>query len=409
MITNKAAHAETLDELNVTLTIDGVTYRYTYPDVTYKSGFEEILIKQGRYDSKGRLKNINGNFNAEYEFKDLRNYLEEIANITDTAPVSAEVEFEPKNVKFKIIPDIKGRKLNVEKIIKDVEKSLKKGKSYSAVINSDVTEASVTETSLKRSFNLRSSFSTDISESTYERKNNIRLSLRQYNGLVVKPDEIVSFNQIVGPRTKERGYMLSKIILDGEFVDGVGGGVCQTSTTLYNALLLSDIEITKCEKHSLRVSYVPPSFDATVSSVKDLKFKNNSKNYIYIRTICTDKTATVEIYGEKLDYKILRRSEIVFTGKIAPEKKVVDTKGEYLDKVKYKDEFFILHYSKPEIRSVGYLDYVKNGKIIKRKKIRSDTYKEQTGKIIYGALERPKPPPPPPLPFETPPRQDYLL
>lgn len=393
MLNNKnVAHAETIDELSVTLTIDGVTYRYAYPDITYKSGFEEILIKQGVYDNKGRLKGINQNFNAEYEFKNLKSYLEEIAKITDKSPICAEVKFEPNNVKFVITPDINGRKLNVDKIVKDVEKSLKKGKSYSAVINSDVVEALVTEKTLRRSFNLRSTFFTDISESTPERKNNIKLSLKEFNGLVVKPDDVVSFNKTVGARTVQRGYQTAKIILDGEFVDGVGGGVCQSSTTLYNALLLSDIEIVAYKKHSLKVNYVPPSFDAMVSSATDLKFKNTSKNYIYIRTICTDKTATVEIYGEKLDCKIERRSEIIFTGKIAPEKKVVDIAGEYLDKVKYKDEFFYLQASRPEIRSIGYLDYIKNGKVVKRKKIRSDIYKAQTGLIIYGNLERPKPP-----------------
>lgn len=408
MLTHKTARAEPIDELNVKLIIDGVTYRYAYPDITYKSGFEKILIKQGVYDSRGRLKSIKGELNAEYEFKNLRSYLENIALTTDITPIPAEVEFEPQNIKFKVKRDIKGRKLNVDKIVKDVEKSLKKGKSYSAAISSDITDASVTEKSLKRTFFLRSTFSTDISNSTAERKNNIKLSLKQFNGLVVKPDEIVSFNQTVGPRTAERGYLPGKIIVNGEFIEGVGGGVCQTSTTLYNALLLSDIEITSYRNHTLNVSYVPASFDAMVSSAVDLKFKNNSKNYVYIRTVCTDKTATVEIYGEKLDYKIERKSEIVFTGKVTPEKKVIDEKGEYLDKVKYKDEFFVKQISKPEIKSVGYLEYIKDGKVIKRKKIRNDTYKALTGEIIYGNLDRPKPLIRIPEPAESP-FKDYLF
>lgn len=395
----KSAYAENLDSIYVNLNIDGITYNYSYPDITYKSGIEEILIKQGKYDRKGRLKEITGKFNAEYEFKNLREYLEEIAKRTDVAPVEATVSFDPSNVNFKTTPEVFGKKLNVDKIIQDVNLNLKKGKSYSAVIKSDIVKPQVTQKSLKRSFNLRSEFSTDISESTAERKKNVALSINQFNGLVVKPEEIISFNQIVGPRSQERGYQTAKIILDGEFTDGIGGGVCQTSTTLYNALLLSDIQITSYKRHTLKVSYVSPSFDAMVSSHTDLKFKNNSKNYIYFKTICTNDNATVQIYGEKLDYQIVRKSEINFTGETKPEKKIIDTDGNYSDKIKYKDESIVLTPSRPEIKSTGYLLYIKNGKIFKTKKLRSDTYKGIVGTIVYGRLERPKPLPLPDIIF----------
>ena len=384
-----------LDNLYVHLKIDGKTYHYTYPEITYKSGFEDILINQGKYDKKGRLVDIKGSITAEYEFKDLKKYLCEIATITDIEPVNAKVSFDPENVKLNIKPDIPGRRLNVDKIVRDVNDSLKLGLSYSAEITSEKVFGNVTEASLKRSFNLRGDFSTSISESTEDRKNNVALSIKQFNGLVIAPNEEVSFNKIVGERTEKRGYKMAKIILDGEFTDGIGGGVCQTSTTLYNALLLSDIDITSYKKHTLKVNYVVPSFDAMVSSCSDLKFKNNSGNYIYIKTTCSNDTVNVKIYGEKLKHEIVRKSEIISTGDIPKDRKIIDTAGKYLDKVKYEDEYYIMQSSKPKIVSAAYLQYIKNGKVVKTKKIRQDIYSEQSGIIIYGALKRPVPIPMP--------------
>ena len=108
----------------------------------------------------------------------------------------------------------------------------------------------------------------------------------------------LSFNNIVGARVKERGFLPAKIIEKGEFVEGVGGGVCQVSTTLYNAALLSGLEIEEYHPHSLAVSYVPPSRDAMVSGTYfDLKISNPYPTPVYIRASVTGGSVAFSIYG----------------------------------------------------------------------------------------------------------------
>ncbi|MCL1900886.1 MAG: VanW family protein, partial [Firmicutes bacterium] len=270
---SKVGMCENLDELKVSLNIDGKEYTYKYPDITYKSGIEQILIKNGKYDVKGRLKSIDKNFSASYECRTLEKDLIEISKISEIEPVDASVRFDSDNKRFVITKEVNGRKLNTNKILDEVQKSLNKGKSYKGVFSSEIIVPKITESMLKKSLNVRSVFSTDFSSSTPERKNNIALSLKKLDGLIITPNQEISFNEIVGPRTTANGFLKAKIIMDNEFVDGVGGGVCQASTTLYNALLLADISITRYSKHSLKVGYVLPSFDAMVSSASDLKFK----------------------------------------------------------------------------------------------------------------------------------------
>lgn len=95
--------------------------------------------------------------------------------------------------------------------------------------------------------------------------------------------EEFSFNAAVGERTEERGYSTAKVIENGKFVEGVGGGVCQVSSTVYNCALLSGLTVTERHRHSLAVSYVEPSFDAMVSySYADLRFYNDTGKSVFI-------------------------------------------------------------------------------------------------------------------------------
>ncbi len=235
---------------------------------------------------------------------------------------------------------------------------------------------------------LRSKFYTSYSTSSPERINNIKVASNAINKTLVDVGGEFSFNQTVGARTIERGYQTSKIIVGGEFIDGVGGGVCQVSTTLYNAVLLSGLKITEYHPHSLAVSYVAPSFDAMVSyGFADLKFINNTSNPILIFAKATDCTLTVEIYGEPPEFSYSRNS--VFIEEIPPlkELEIVDIAGEY------PELFFgqkkVIKYSKAGIKSEGYLIAHKNGRTINAVKLRSDTYSATRGIVIIGTTPLP--------------------
>jgi hypothetical protein len=230
---------------------------------------------------------------------------------------------------------------------------------------------------------LRAQFYTTYKTSTLERKHNIKLASSSLNNTFVDVGKEFSFNQTVGERTEKRGYKNSKIIVGGEFVDGVGGGVCQVSTTLYNALLLAGLKIIEYHPHSLSVSYVAPSFDAMVNSnTADLKFINNTHNPIIIKTVADGEKIKVEIYGEEMQEKYFRKSEIINTIEPPEYEVVFDEKGEFPDL--YEGESRVMKYQKEGCKSVGYLIVIKNGVQKGIKKIRSDSYAPIRGKIVYG-------------------------
>ncbi|RDV81762.1 VanW family protein [Ammonifex thiophilus] len=145
---------------------------------------------------------------------------------------------------------------------------------------------------------LLAQFTTKFDPSNANRVYNISIAATAFNGLLVAPGEVVSFNQVVGPRSAKAGYKEAPTIIEDRFVDTVGGGICQVSTTLYNAVLLAGLKVVERYAHSLPVNYVPLGRDATVSyGGFDFKFQNNTDKYLYLRTIVGPDFLTVKIYG----------------------------------------------------------------------------------------------------------------
>ncbi len=127
------------------------------------------------------------------------------------------------------------------------------------------------------------------------RVENVILATRALDRVLLSPGETFSFNQTVGPRTMERGYRLAPIIVGNSVVPGRGGGICQVSSTLYNAVLQAELEVVERSPHSRSVDYVPPGRDATVSDFIDFKFKNNTNSYLMIKTSAPGSMISVSI------------------------------------------------------------------------------------------------------------------
>ncbi|MBO8129685.1 MAG: VanW family protein [Peptococcaceae bacterium] len=131
-----------------------------------------------------------------------------------------------------------------------------------------------------------------------DRSYNISVAASALNNLLILPGEVVSFNETVGPRSQDAGYRKAKVIIQNTFQEGIGGGVCQVSSTLYNALLLSNLEIVERKNHSLPVGYVPIGRDATVVyNYVDLKFRNNTSSYLYIKAAAEESQLVIKIFG----------------------------------------------------------------------------------------------------------------
>lgn len=229
-------------------------------------------------------------------------------------------------------------------------------------------------------FNLRSEFKTPILNKSEERVHNIKRALSTVNGKVMKCEDSFSFNELTGLRTKENGYRESIIIFNGEYTKGFGGGVCQVSTTLYNALILSDVFINEVHSHTIKPSYVEMSFDAMVNvGTHDLRWTNTTGCDLLIKAFVEDGFVVVKIFGEKMDCRIRRVSKVVKI--IQPkEEAVVDIENKFSNWTD-EEESIVIKKAIMGYKTQGQLQYYRNNRVIKVKNIRTDYYSPVDGLI----------------------------
>lgn len=141
-------------------------------------------------------------------------------------------------------------------------------------------------------------FTTYFSGRNKARVNNISLAIQAINNHVVFPDETFSFNKVVGKRTKEKGYLPAPVIIKGKIYQDFGGGICQVSSTLFNAVDAAGLQVAQRYSHSKRVPYVPRGRDAQVSWYgSDFRFKNNLNQPILIQAKLSGKSVVISIYS----------------------------------------------------------------------------------------------------------------
>ena len=212
-------------------------------------------------------------------------------------------------------------------------------------------------------------FTTDFDASNKNRTNNLNLAAKKLNGTVVNPGEIFSYNQTIGERTIAAGFKEANAYSGGDVVLDVGGGICQLSSTLYNAALLTNLEIVERHNHSFKSSYVAAGRDATVSwGSVDFKFKNNRNYPIKIEAAAEDGVVTVTIYGIKQDddYTVLIESK---------ETSVIKQEVEYKeDKTLAKGQEVVERYGENGCTSETYKTLLKNGVVVSKETISKDTY-----------------------------------
>jgi vancomycin resistance protein YoaR len=145
---------------------------------------------------------------------------------------------------------------------------------------------------------LLATYSTGLGGSSRNRRHNIRVACAAIDGTVLLPGEVFSYNEVVGPRSEDAGFRTAPVIIHGELVPGTGGGVCQVSTTLYNAALLADLRIVRRSHHQFPVHYVPPGRDATVAyGSLDLRFANTLPQPIALDVKEVGSRVVVHVFG----------------------------------------------------------------------------------------------------------------
>lgn len=197
-----------------------------------------------------------------------------------------------------------GKLIEREKLAKDILAAISAGE-YKKTITAAAEEVQpeITEAQAKASFKRLGTYTTTTT-SNKDRNENIRIASAAINGIIIQPGEEFSFNQTTGNRTTDKGYRPAGAYQNGVLVEEPGGGVCQVSSTLYNAVVFAGLKTTERHAHSYEPSYVTPGEDAMVSydgfSGPDMKFVNNSKTAVGIKTSFSNQKLTVSVYGNPI-------------------------------------------------------------------------------------------------------------
>ena len=355
---------------------------------------KEIYLNQDEERSlASQFNKIGGNINVafNYIFLGLDNKIDEIISSVENEPVDSTITFDPSNKNlFKITESISGKRVDKQALYNEINEQFLMGD------NIDVTLSYIEEIpTITKEYNQEltqkiSSFTTNVADSTGGRKHNVKLALSQFDGMIIEPHQMVSFNDVIGSQSTDNGYKNATIIYNGEFTDGIGGGICQASTTLYNALLLGGVEINEVHRHTLPVRYVPLALDAMVAEyTSDLKFTNTSNYPIYIHTYSDSNSVSVELYSHPLEYKYKTRSETIDTIKSHGDKIIQDYDGKYSSKVLFKGEYFRISYPKDGYEAKAYLQKYLGDHLIEETEIRHEIYQAQPGVVIEGVEELP--------------------
>ena len=321
-------------------------------------------------------------------------FVQQVAEAIDVPAKDAAVEkFDPETKTFTFTDEATGLAVDKEQLRQDIETAVAEGTYATPIVPTMVeTKPTVTKAQLQEQNTLLASFTTETTSST-SRNTNIRLCAEAFNGYVVAPGEVFSLNTLTGPRTTDKGYKPAGAIQNGIMVQEPGGGVCQVSTTLFNAVVRAGMEIVERHGHSWPSDYVKIGMDAAIDyPAKDFQFKNVSDAPIYLVSTFEDRQLTVEVYGKPvveegvtIDLRsttdsTIRRGEdtMVYDPSLAPGTTETVRRG------------------RDGKKSTTYIQYIKDGEVIEEKILFTTTYPAIRAIINYGpaiVYEEPDPVP----------------
>lgn len=362
-------------------------------DKAYQLGKDGNPFKQLKV--KKQIKLSGKQFSLPYEIEEdvIQDFVDERCKPFNVSMKNSKLQF--KNGKLKATKDRTGHEVQVsetvEKIRDSLKEAVKKSDAESLTIEAVVqdTEPEYTREEVSKCKDLLGTYSTSFASSAAPRANNVKTAAGYINGTVLYPGETFSTIKVIKDRTEENGYQAAPEYSSGNVVDGIGGGVCQVSTTLYNAVINAELEIVERSPHSMVVSYVDVSRDAAISGdYKDFKFKNNTQTPVYIAGSAQGGTLTFRIYGEETraaNRKIEFESETLET--IQPGAPV-----ETVDKSKpasYRSVTQTAHVGyRAKLWKIVYVD----GKQTEKIELNSSSYKAEPEHITVGAAKAtPKP------------------
>lgn len=392
---------EPLPEKKVVFSSENRTWEVPSSDLGFEPDIESAVKQAGQLGKKGpvvemvrerwevALEGKRINIPVRLKQKDTLRKLKEIGKEIEQKEQNAKFHFHGQNPE--VVPHINGRKLEYEKTLNNLLSTIKaespeKKDRYEVQLSLEEIYPKIRTEDLKnRSMTtVAGEYTTYFDPGKVGRTKNIATAVRYLDGTVIPPGATFSFNETVGPRTQETGFEEALIIIGKEFIPGLGGGVCQVSSTLYNAALRAGMKITERSQHSRTITYVPIGLDATVSyGILDLKFENTTNYFV---AICG------EVNGSALNIKILGEKQNPCNIEIKPiiENTVKPKTETKIDSEMEKGKEFIENIGKN-----GYVTRVERlwlneGGMFKREIISRDFYPAESRVIIKGNLKKGK-------------------
>lgn len=277
---------------------------------------------------------------------------------------------------FTIYPEVEGVDFNLEEAKTILQEEKEQYEIELTITKPKVTIAQIGSEAFP---DLLGTYSTKYDGGNTDRTTNLRIACRKINDKVVLPGETFSYNKTLGERTPAAGYKNAKVYENGEVVDGIGGGICQISSTLYNSVLKANMDIVERRNHQFVTSYTPAGRDATVVyGLTDFKFKNTRKTAVRIKASCSNGIATVSIYGIKdeneydVSFNTKTISTIPFTVKYVDDNSLPAG----TEKVKQKGANGII--------TETYIVKSLNGKVVSSNLLSKDTYNAMQRIILRG-------------------------
>jgi len=325
----------------------GADYDYQQEvDLAWNLG--HVGSRADRKQVADNLKAAPAQFNSEitYDEEALEGFVDELYDAVYQAPVDAEVAVTGTRPEI-ITASKNGVELDRERTQDNLVALIETGEGSTALPVEPLLPA---VTSDNMEMKVVAKFATDVTFRGHDSRSNVALALSFFNGYVVYPGDTCDFNAVVGPRTIGRGFKEAPEYAGNEKVKGVGGGVCQASTTLYDAVLMANMTILERHNHKMTVSYVEPSQDAAVeygtngSDGKNFVFRNDTDHAIYIYTDVDKEFATVTIYGTRPEYHYQLESVVIDEQKSTRKRYEPDYSG--------KEVFYIT--DKPKLKVEGH-------------------------------------------------------
>ena len=367
------------------VTAEQMGYSSNYRDVltgAWSTGRTGSLVERyARIQESMRAPAAHQVMRVSFDDQLVRQYAAQVAQQVDQPARDASLkDFNIETYEFEFEAEQAGYTLNQESLVASIENALANGGGSINMVVATVPPQ-ITKETVASQYGMISSAVTNASSSSSNRLSNIRQSLKAINGMWLDPGESFSFNQVVGQRTTERGYKTATAYSGGKVTEEVGGGICQVSTTLFNAAVKANLKIDERHPHSLTVSYVDLGKDAAVDwGNKDLKFTNNSDDRIYICCYLSDD----------------KRVRFGIFGKLLPDGMSITVEGKKTGTVDYKTEYQmsfnlfsgqtrVLQQGKQGYKATAYkIWWDANGNELKREELCKSTYQATPEIIEYG-------------------------